>query len=179
MLSSESERNEEFIRLFAAHHRRIYGFVVAMVPNAADADDVFQDVSTKLWQKFHEFRPGTNFAAWGLQFAKYTVLKYYERKRRYGQLAFDSDVVELLVEDTISVIPELDRRQQALRDCIQKLPEHSRRLLAARYASGLRTCRDVANHLGRSLEAVYKVLSRLHESLLRCIEESLGAEETP
>jgi len=177
-VSATAERTEEFIRLFVANQRRIYGLVAAMVPNAADADDVFQDVSTKLWQKFHEFEPGTDFAAWGLQFARYTVLKHHEQRRRNGQLAFGDDVLEMIADETCEVIPELNRRQQALRECVQKLPEHSRRLLAERYESGLKTCREVGESLGRSVEAVYKALSRLHESLLRCIEKTLAAEDS-
>lgn len=178
-MDSTAARTEDFIRLFAAHQRRIYGFVAALIPNTADADDVFQEVSAKLWQKFHEFQPGTDFAAWGLQFAKYTVLKHYEKRRRRGQLAFEDGVVELIAEDACAVIPELDRRQQALRDCVQKLPPHSRQLLVERYESGVKTCHDVAKRLGRSVDAVYKALSRLHESLLRCIESTLASGDHP
>lgn len=178
-VSSSAARTEDFIRLFAVNQRRIYGLVAAMVPNAADADDVFQEVSARLWQKFDEFQPGTDFAAWGLQFAKFAVLKHYEQRRRRGQPAFGDELLELIAEDACRAIPDLDRRQRALRGCVQKLPDHSRRLLAERYESGLKTCQAVAERLGRSVDAVYKSLSRLHESLLRCIEKTLAAEDRP
>ena len=176
-MSSTAENTEEFIRLFAANQRRIYGLVASMVPNAADADDVFQEISASLWRKFHEFEPGTDFAAWGLRFAKYAVLKHYESQRRRGRVVFNADVLELIADDATLAIATLDRRQEALRRCVQKLPSHSRLLLDTRYHSGLRTCQQVADHVGRSVDAVYKALSRIHDSLLRCIENVLSAEE--
>ncbi|MEW4565900.1 sigma-70 family RNA polymerase sigma factor [Bremerella sp. JC770] len=148
-----------------------------MVPNSADADDVFQEVSTELWKKYDQFQPGTDFVAWSIQFAKYAILRFYEKRRRIGQLTFANDVLELIAEDTRDDLPELDRRQQALRTCLQKLPSHSQQLLAARYGTGLKTCGEVAGYLGRSIDSVYKSLNRLHTSLLRCIERTLAMED--
>ena len=50
-----ADRNEDFMRLFSANQRRIYGFVAAMIPRTADVDDVFQEVSMSLWRKFEDF----------------------------------------------------------------------------------------------------------------------------
>ena len=176
-MSSSAARTEEFVRAFAANQRRIYGLVAALIPHPSDADDVFQDVSASLWQKFDEFQPGTDFAAWGLQFAKYAVLKHYEKRRRQGQVALADDVLELIAADAALAIPQMDRRQEALRGCLQKLPQRSRLLLRARYDSGLKTCREVADRVGRSVEAIYKALGRIHGLLLRCIQKSLAEEE--
>lgn len=170
-----AERTEEFIRLFAANQRRIYGLVATMVPNMADADDVFQEISTSLWKKFDEFEPGTDFAAWALCFARFMVLKHYEKQRRRGCVVFDDEVLALIADDTTVEIAKLDHRHEALHGCLQQLPDHSRQLLNARYESGLKTCQEVADHVGRSLQSVYKALSRIHELLLRCIEKVLSA----
>jgi RNA polymerase sigma-70 factor (ECF subfamily) len=169
-----AERTEEFIRLFAASQRRIYGLVAAMVPRGADADDVFQEVSASLWQKFDDFTPGTDFAAWGLRFARLLVLKHYEKQRRWGRVVFDDDVLEQIADETTTALAKLDHRQEALRDCLARLPAHSRQLLDARYDSGLKTCQEVAHRVGRSVQSVYKALSRIHELLLECIEKALA-----
>lgn len=176
-MSSTADKTEEFLRLFAACQRRIHGLVVAMVPHTADAEDVFQTVSTSLWQKFDEFQPGTDFAAWALRFTRYAVLKHYEKLRRRGNLVFDEQLLDTLADDATRAVRQIDRRQEALHGCLKRLPEHARTLLRMRYESGLKSCREVAERLGRSVEGVYKALGRIHEQLLRCIRGALSAEE--
>jgi len=173
----KTDRTEEFIRLFAANQRRIYGFVAAMVPNADDADDVFQNISAGLWQKFDRFEPGTNFAAWGLQFARYAVLKHFETQRRRKRLVFADEVLELVADEATAANKELDPRHEALRSCIERLPARSRELVRVRYEAGVGTCKEVARRLDRSVEAVYKALSRIHQRLLECVERVLAGEE--
>lgn len=163
--------------MFAASQRRIYGFVAAMVANADDADDVFQNISAGLWQKFDRFEPGTNFAAWGLQFARYAVLKHFEAQRRRKRLVFADEVLELVADEAAAANPELDRRQEALRSCVERLPERSQELVRVRYEGGVGTCKEVARRVGRSAEAVYKALSRIHHLLFQCIEAALAEEE--
>ena len=55
---------ERFSELFEQHSRAIYGHIRALVPNATDADEVFQETNLTLWQKFDQYRPDTDFRAW-------------------------------------------------------------------------------------------------------------------
>lgn len=176
-----SDRNEVFVRVFAANQRRIHAFIMALVPRLADADDIFQEVSLELWRKFDTFTVGTDFVAWANQFSRYFVLKHFAKQRRLGRLVFDEQLLEILAGEAASATIRADDRLDALRVCLEKLPPKSRTLLAMRYESGLKTCRDVAARLGRSADAVYKALSRLHDALLACIEGQLAAarRETP
>ena len=54
-------REHRFLQLFLAHERRIYSYILALVPVWADADDLLQQTSVVLWQKLDQFEPGTNF----------------------------------------------------------------------------------------------------------------------
>jgi RNA polymerase sigma-70 factor (ECF subfamily) len=172
------DRNELFVRLFAANQRRIYGYIVAMIPRTSDVDDVFQDVSMSLWRKFDEFSPGTDFAAWALRFARYGVLKHYEKQARLGRFVFDETLINLIADEAAVESARGDRRLDALRECLEKLPERSRTLLRFRYESGLKTCTEVADRVGRSVDATYKALSRVHRRLLDCVQRRLLAEES-
>jgi RNA polymerase sigma-70 factor (ECF subfamily) len=172
-----ADRNEDFMRLFSANQRRIYGFVAAMIPRTADVDDVFQEVSMSLWRKFEDFEPGTDFAAWAIQFARFLVLKHYEKQRQLGRVVFDDELLNLIADQSVTATEKLDGRIEALRDCLQKLPRRSRELLNLRYDAGLKTCREVAGHVDRSVDATYKALSRIHDKLMQCIERALLSEE--
>src|SRR3954467_5741619 len=79
---SGSSETERFMRLFLAHQRRFYGLILSLVPNVTDADDLLQETAALMWQKFAEFRPGTDFAAWGLRFARNLVSNHRKKTRR-------------------------------------------------------------------------------------------------
>ena len=65
------------MRLFLANERRFYGLIFALVANAADADDLLQDISAGMWEHFDQFVPGTDFAAWAWQKAGVRLIYGY------------------------------------------------------------------------------------------------------
>lgn len=170
----DGSRTEEFMRLFLAHERRIYGLIVSLVPNLADADDLLQDVSAAMWQKFDTFQSGTDFAAWGFAFVRNAALKYHEKARAAGRITFSDTLLESLAQEAIAIVPQITQRHEALRHCLSKLPERSRLLLEKRYEPGA-TLKDAAAQTGLSLDAAYKALNRLHTGLAECVRRTLAA----
>jgi RNA polymerase sigma-70 factor, ECF subfamily len=166
------QREERFLQLFLTHERRIHGFILALVPNWSDADDLLQETSAVLWRRLDEFEPGTDFAAWALSVARYQVLNYRRRERaraaRFSDRTFEA-LADLAAEAATS-----DARRDALEGCLTKLGERERELIRLRYQSGA-TTQAVADQLGRPLKAVYKALNRIHDALLRCVRRSLAA----
>ena len=73
---SKSCNEGEFVRLYTANSRRVYAYILTLLPNRTDAEDVFQDVGTLLWEKFGEFTPGSQFGAWACRIAYFKALKY-------------------------------------------------------------------------------------------------------
>ena len=53
--------NEQLVGLLLRHHRRIYGFILALVPNLSDADDLMQETAFVMCRRFHEFQAGLQF----------------------------------------------------------------------------------------------------------------------
>ena len=81
---------EEFARLFSRHARRIYAFIMTLVFSHHDAEEVFQNTSVVLWNKFGEFRPGSNFFAWASRIAYFEVLNLMKQQRRGPMLSDES-----------------------------------------------------------------------------------------
>jgi RNA polymerase sigma-70 factor (ECF subfamily) len=64
---SEHRKNidgREFIRLLTANQSRIYAYIVSLVPNFNDADDIMQETTTMMWERKEDFESGTDFVAW-------------------------------------------------------------------------------------------------------------------
>ena len=65
---------------------------------------------------------------------------------------------------------------EALQSCLEAAPESARRLLKLRYFDGY-SCEEVAELMGLGLNAIYKPVSRLHESLKECVEGKLHGRD--
>ena len=70
----------------------------------------------------------------------------------------------------------LEDRHLALAGCVQKLPEVRPRLVDRCYAPGV-TIKQAALELGRSPDAAYKALKRIHRELFDCVEAALKDED--
>jgi RNA polymerase sigma-70 factor (ECF subfamily) len=168
------EREERFLQLFLAHERRIFAFLLALVPVWSDAEDLLQETSVVMWRKLDEFEPGTDFAAWALSIARYQVLNYRKKQRR-DRVLFSDQALEMLAEQMATLSRGADARRDALENCLKKLNPRDRELVQLRYQPGA-TTQKVAEHVGRSIQAVYKSLNRIHGQLLSCIRRTLSSE---
>jgi RNA polymerase sigma-70 factor (ECF subfamily) len=165
------------MRHFTSNEPRLRGFVLALMPHWADAEEILQRTNAVLWEKFDRFAGGSDFFAWSCEIARYEVLNF-RRSQARQRMVFDQELVDRLSEEISGMNDELNERQQALIDCVQKLPEKDRRLIGARYQSAAPAAL-VAAQVGRSASAVYKALARIRHTLYQCVERSIGVEGLP
>lgn len=162
---------EAFTRLLLQNQRRIAGLIFSLVPRGADADDVMQETCAVMWRKFGEFQPGTDFGAWALRIARFQVMGYYNRQRR-AQARLSDETIEAIADTLAESRWESSDRAEALRSCVGQLKEREYELVQRRYAAE-QTADEIAAHLGSTVHAVYKALSRLHVRLLACVNSKL------
>src|SRR5262245_42813783 len=169
----EAGKARLFLRLFLQNQRRLYAYVLTLLAHRADADDVFQEVSLVLWDKFDDARPPDDFAAWGCRIAYFKVLDF-TKKRQRGRVTFSQEMLERIGETAIeqSTALQLDERREALARCLDKLAHRDRDLLAARFAEGA-SVQSTATRVGRSADAVYKALARIRRALFDCVTQAL------
>ena len=60
--SPASDRLGEFVRLLTEHDRGVLLFILSLVPNWTDAEEIQQETNVKLWQGFGKFQLGSDFA---------------------------------------------------------------------------------------------------------------------
>src|SRR5689334_8649481 len=154
---------EEFARLFSRNARRIYGFIMTLVFNHHDAEEVFQNTNVILWNKFAEFEAGTNFFAWASRIAYYEVLSLMKQKRRSRTISDES--LELLANEAIAMSDQTSARYEALEECVSRLAPADRELLHERYYRQ-RPPKQIAAMQSRSVHSIYRALSRIHNLLL-------------
>lgn len=158
---------QEFLAVLQSNKDRIFGYILASILEYSVAEDIMQDTIIRLWTKFSDYTPGTNFAKWGITFARFVILDY-QRKRRTRIVRFDSQILEDLSEPFESD-ESSDDRIDALRECLRKLPEKYRHIIKMRYSDDM-TIKDIAIKIGRPIHGMYKAMTKVQYSLQECIE---------
>lgn len=174
----QDNRTLNFLRLFVRHEHEIYAYILALVPHVHDADDLFQDGMTVMWRKFDQFKPGTNFAAWGIEVMRYEILAYRRKRAQSKQVLMEDSLFEALMSDIRTVQEEAAARIEALRRCRALLDDRAKRIIAMRYE--LNTLMEkIASHLRVSRRQAYRVLGQITDVLLRCMRKTLAEGSHP
>ena len=171
--------SEEFVALMLAHGSRVRGFVMTLMLPVSDIDDVFQNACMAAFRKLETFSyegetPDEEFVRWICTVAKFEVLQYY-KKRRTARVAFSSDLVSQVADMQIEESETIQSRQEALKECIEKLSDKEQNLIAMRYGDAIPVA-DIAKRVGQSANGVYKALERIRARLMGCIRTKLKAE---
>jgi RNA polymerase sigma-70 factor (ECF subfamily) len=172
-LQAETESRKRLMALMTRHQRRIFSYIYTLVPNRHDAEDLLQETSLVVCEKFSEFQDGTDFAAWACQIAYWRV-RYSRQKFARSKVLFDQTVVDAVSETAGTMVKETDARHEALAQCLQKLYPRDRELVLTRYEPGCGV-EEAAVRSGRSLPAAYKALTRIRKVLHDCVTHQVAA----
>ena len=171
----DPESHKLFLKLLLEHQPKIYTYILSLVPNYTDADDIFQNVSEVIWRRFDQYRPGTNFLSWALRCTHLEVLNFRKKKYNSRQIIFDHETFEQMLPIVNDEVVNIDYRRDALEECLKKLGEIGKKVIRMRYNLGLKP-KQIGSHLGYTVANIYKVISRIHDRLLACIERTLQSE---
>jgi RNA polymerase sigma-70 factor, ECF subfamily len=169
------DKTESFVQLVTQYQQRVHLFILSLVSNRADAEEILQETNLILWRKFDEFRPGSDFRAWAFQVAYNKIKSFYERQGRQ-RLRFGPSVMDRLATIAATVPDQLPVALEALDVCKKQLSEQDRDLIERRYEPGATTV-SVAADVGRSVAAVYKSVVRIRRALHECIQRALRKEQ--
>ncbi len=167
---------EKIVRTMMASRLRICSAVWLVTRDHHAAEDVFQNIAVKALAADLEFEGEAQLVSWALISARHEALNWI-RARKHRMLVLDDEVLGLMEAEWVRSTDGLGgARVEALRDCLERVPEDSRRLLHLRYFEG-RSCADAARILKANLETVYQRLSRLHRALRKCIDLRMAIDE--
>jgi RNA polymerase sigma-70 factor (ECF subfamily) len=167
------ESQKLLMSLMTRHQRQIFAYIYTLVPRRHDAEDLLQETSVVICEKFPEFRPGSDFVAWACQIAWWRI-RYSRQKFARSKVVFDQTVLDAVARTASEMHAEIDARHEALNSCLQKLPMRDREFVLTRYEpeGGVE---EAARRTGRSIEAAYKALTRIRKLLFDCVSHQLAA----
>ena len=169
-----NDHGARFVQLLAAHEHRLGSFVLALVPNWADAEDIIQQTKLRLWEQFETYDPAKDFGVWACVIARYEVLAFRTRSAR-SRVQFSQELVNRMSEELTQTAAEADGRWVFVEECLKKLTQWQRDLLWRSCVAGYSSQR-VASQLGRKAEAIRQAVLRIRRKLYRCIEDAQNEE---
>ncbi len=157
---------------------RVSAAAWVVVRDAHATEDIFQNVALKAMTREVSFEAEGALLSWAFITARREGIDWLRRHRREST-CLDAAILEIMEREWQSNSSQpVAEKIEALQDCLKSAPEASRRLLKLRYFDGC-SCEEVAEQMGMGLNAIYKRVSRLHESLRDCIEGKLGKTGNP
>ena len=158
--------HEQFTRLFLQSEREVYRYVMSIVPNIADAQDVVQETAVALWRKIDLYNPDQPFTPWACRFALNEARDFLRRKGKLNSFMTD-ELAELISKKKNE---PAKYQQNELLDCVAKL-EPSHKSLIEEYYFKQAGIDKISDETGRSSEALYKSLQRIRKQLLSCMRK--------
>ena len=167
-MPDDSPRNSDaFVQLMTEHQGRLFAYVLSLLGDPDQANDVLQETNLVLWRNAGEFQMGSNFRAWAFRIAHFQVMAHRQRQLR-DRLVFDDEMLAVLDPAAKAVDETYEERQEQLTACLEKLPESQRELLRQRYADGL-SLQAIAESVRRTANAVAQTLFRGRRTLIDCV----------
>ena len=170
-----SSRDDQFIERYVECQSGLYRFIATLVPNRADAEELFQEASLTAWKIRDRFDCKREMSPWLCGIARNLVAAHY-RKQTSLAVTLDPDVVERLGQQQMDEDAVLRERARALNQCLKKLPVRQRDLVRQYYHSD-QTVQSFSQARGLSAEAVYKMMQRVRMTLFECINQTLKQGE--
>lgn len=171
----KKDTSDQFLRLLLPNQKQIGGYILAYVPNHADAEDILQETLSILWKKFDQYKPGTDFLAYALTIAKYEIKNYYRMCSKSGKTFLGDHLQQIIDHESPSIVQNFNTRIEALKECIKKLTGDDFRLIQCRYEQEM-SLTKLGQQFGISSPAAFKRLSNIHSRLIRCIRLKLTTE---
>src|SRR5262249_5999605 len=149
-----SELSKRVTAEFLAHRHQLLGFITGLLRDPQEAEDIFQEVWLKLAGALEKGVVIENQAKWCRKAAKHLVLEHW-RAQRTAKVFADTTLVEFLdfvdqaYDENESLHDQRAERQRALNECVESLPDKSKRLIALKYRDRL-SLSTVAEQAGQS-----------------------------
>jgi len=164
----------DFVTEFTRVQRQLHAFILTMVWNQIEADDVLQETNLVLWQKAADFDSSRDFLPWAMRFAQLQAMAWLKRRQRQ-RARFDDALAGLMADEAASEDQAFEARRMALATCLQKLSVEQRELVMRRYEPGA-SVNAIATEGETTPKAISDRLRRIRHALLLGIQKAIAQE---
>ena len=170
-MNAEEKLHRSFLRQFLPNEGLLRAYLRAATRDPNEAEDLLQEVSAVLWDKFDSYDETRPFRAWALGVARLQVLKWRQKAARSREVLSD-EALDLLENAALAAAEAAEERRAHLRDCVALLPAHLKDVVRLRYLEELPVS-ELAARIRKSAAAVEMILVRTRRALRECVDRKL------
>ena len=163
--------------LFEQERERLRRFVLKLVDDADEAENIVQETFTEAYRQIDEFRGESSVSTWLFSIAKHLAYGHLRTADRHNYL--EHETIEFLQVDRDKTATateeqvELSERKRIVHDALQELPAHYRRVVQLRDLEEKSTA-ETAEQLDLTEVNVrvrlHRARTELHEHLCKRME---------
>ena len=159
-----------FERLFCDTKKQVFSFVLSMVGNVSDAEDILQETYLKVYHFAGKYKPQGKAMSWIFKIAHNEVKMYFRKKGNHKTEDFDQ--LENVI--TFEQVSGLEDRL-VLESAFRYIKEKDRTILMLHLVSGFKH-REIAELMNCPLSTVLSKYNRALKQLKNEIERSESNE---
>ncbi|RGY98264.1 RNA polymerase sigma factor [Clostridium sp. AM58-1XD] len=161
---------EAFRQLYQSTDRTIYSFILSIVKNVQDAEEIMQETYLKVWTSAASYKSQGKPLAWMFTIARNLCYMKFRDQKHQADIGLD----DLTGEETGEFCPQLENiaDKLALQAALEILKEEERQIVMLHAAAGMKH-REIAASLKMPLATVLSKYNRAMKKL----ENYLGEEE--
>jgi len=170
MLSGRKDRAQQFDALIRPHVMPMYHTAYRLLRNAEDAEDLVQDVMTKLYPRLDDMAQVEALRPWLLRVVYHSYVDFLRRLDRSPKTLADENSLHAVADETSrpDTWSENEQLSSLLGDAVARLPEEQRALVDLHLVQGY-TLQELASAfetpLGTLKAQVHRIKGKLRKEL--------------
>lgn len=168
LLKTAGGDQEAFRRLYQNTDKSIYGFILSIVRNPQDAEEIMQETYLKVWTSAGSYQPQGKPLAWMFTIARNLCYMKFRDQKHEADMGL-SDLSEMETGEFCPGIEDAADRM-ALWAALHILKEEERQIVLLHTAAGLKH-REIAADLGMPLATVLSKYNRAMKKLKNYLRE--------
>lgn len=159
---------EAFRQLYQNTDRTIYSFILSILKNPQDAEEVMQETYMKIWTSASSYHAQGKPLAWMFTIARNLCYMKFREQKHQSDLALD----DLEGQETGEFCPQIENAadKMVLKAALELLKEEERQIVLLKNSSGLKH-REIASALELPLATVLSKYNRAMKKLEQDLRE--------
>lgn len=153
-----------FVALYHTFSARVYNTALSYMQQVEDAEEVTQDVFTKIHKNASQFKGASSVSTWVYRITVNAALNQLRKKKRFAFIHFMETVTEKASFEHPGVLLEKKEAAKQLFQVIETLPEQQKTAFILSFVEDLPR-QEVADIMETSLKAVEALLQRAKKNL--------------
>ncbi len=174
--SADAEAWDEIIERYG---ERIYNLAYRFTGNAAEAEDLTQDIFLKLYRNLDRYRGDVPLMAWALRLSRNLCIDHYRhhRARRQAETVSDEVLQHMPSGDDVEARSQKRERRRLVHQVLAEMSENLASVVMLRDLQGL-SYDEIAAFFEVPVGTIKSRLSRARRELVRRVRERLEIPAT-